>query len=41
MQELLQAKTSVARAMAALLEADVALAALTGDILDLYGIRLK
>jgi len=41
MQELLQAKTSVARAMADLLEADVALAALTGDILDLYGIRLK
>jgi outer membrane protein TolC len=41
MQELLQAKTSVARAMADLLEGDVALAALTGDILDLYGIRLK
>jgi outer membrane protein TolC len=41
MQELLQAKTSVARAMADLLEGDVALAALTGDILELYGIRLK
>jgi outer membrane protein TolC len=41
MQELLQAKTSVARAMADLLEGDIALAALTGDILDLYGIRLK
>jgi outer membrane protein TolC len=41
MQELLQAKTSVARAMADMLEGDVALAALTGDILDLYGIRLK
>jgi outer membrane protein TolC len=41
MQELLQTKTSVARAMADLLEADVALAALTGDVLDLYGIRLR
>jgi outer membrane protein TolC len=41
MQELLQAKSSVARAMADLLEGDVALAALTGDILALYNIRLK
>jgi outer membrane protein TolC len=41
MQELLQAKSSVARAMADLLEGDVALAALTGDILDLYGITLR
>jgi outer membrane protein len=41
MQELLQAKSSVTRAMADLLEGDVALAALTGDILALYNIRLK
>jgi outer membrane protein TolC len=41
MQELLQAKSSVARAMADLLEGDIALAALTGDILDLYGITLR
>ena len=40
-QELRQAQSSVARATADLLEADVALAALTGDILDLYGITLR
>ena len=40
-QELQQAQISVARATADLLEADVALAALTGDILDTYGVTLK
>jgi outer membrane protein TolC len=40
-QELKQSQQSLARAMADLLEGDVALAALTGDILDLYGITLR
>jgi outer membrane protein TolC len=40
-QELLQAKISVARASADLLEGEVALAALTGDILDAYGVVLR
>jgi outer membrane protein TolC len=40
-QELRQAQESLARAMADLLEGDVALAALTGDILDQYGITLR
>jgi outer membrane protein len=40
-QELKQAQESVARAIADLLEGDVALAALTGDILETYGIILR
>lgn len=40
-QELKQAQISVARAIVDLLEADVALEALTGDILDTYGVALK
>jgi outer membrane protein TolC len=40
-QELRQAQESLARAMADLLEGDIALAALTGDVLDLYGITLR
>jgi outer membrane protein TolC len=40
-QELRQAQESLARAMADLLEGDVALAALTGDILDQYGVSLR
>jgi hypothetical protein len=40
-QELKQAQISVARAVVDLLEADVALEALTGDILDTYGVALK
>jgi outer membrane protein len=40
-QELKQAQESVARAIADLLEGDVALAALTGDLLETYGITLR
>jgi outer membrane protein len=40
-QELKQAQISVARAITDLLEGDVALAALTGDILQTYGIALR
>ena len=40
-QELKQAQESVARAIADLLEGDVALAALTGDLLQSYGITLR
>jgi outer membrane protein len=40
-QELRQAQISVARATADLLEGDVALAALTGDILETYNITLR
>ncbi len=40
-QELKQAQQSVARAIADLLEGDVALAALTGDLLETYGITLR
>jgi outer membrane protein len=40
-QELRQAQISVARATADLLEGDIALSALTGDILDMYGITLR
>lgn len=40
-QELRQAQSSVARATADLLEAEVALGALTGDLLETYGIRLR
>jgi outer membrane protein len=40
-QELKQAQESLARATADLLEGDVALAALTGDILETYGITLR
>jgi outer membrane protein TolC len=39
-QELKQAQSSVARAAADLLEAEIALAALTGDILETYGVEL-
>ncbi|HEX4404490.1 MAG TPA: TolC family protein [Polyangia bacterium] len=40
-QELKQAQESLARATADLLEGDVALAALTGDILETYGVTLR
>jgi outer membrane protein TolC len=40
-QELKQAQINVARAIVDLLEADVALEALTGDVLDTYGVALK
>jgi outer membrane protein TolC len=40
-QELKQAQIAVARADVDLLEADAALAALTGDILDAYGVTLR
>jgi outer membrane protein len=40
-QELKQAQISVARAAADLLEGEVALSALTGDILETYGITLR
>jgi outer membrane protein TolC len=40
-QELRQAQSSVARATADLLEAEVALEALTGDLLETYGITLR
>jgi outer membrane protein len=40
-QELRQAQISVARATADLLEGEVALAALTGEILETYGITLR
>jgi outer membrane protein TolC len=40
-QELKQAQINVARATVDLLEADVALEALTGDVLDTYGVALK
>ena len=40
-QELKQAQISLARAIADLLEAEVALSALTGDILEAYGITLR
>lgn len=40
-QELKQAQISVARATVDLLEADVALEALTGDVLETYGVALK
>jgi outer membrane protein TolC len=40
-QDLKQAQINVARAVVDLLEADVALDALTGDILDTYGITLR
>jgi len=40
-QELRQAQISVARATADLLEGEVALAALTGEVLETYGITLR
>jgi outer membrane protein TolC len=40
-QELKQAQIAVARAIVDLLEADVGLSALTGDILETYGITLR
>ncbi|HVZ71100.1 MAG TPA: TolC family protein [Polyangia bacterium] len=40
-QELKQAQESVARATADLLEGEVALAAVTGDVLDQYGVVLR
>jgi outer membrane protein TolC len=40
-QELKQAQISVARAVVDLLEADAALSALGGDILDVYGVILR
>jgi len=40
-QELKQAQESVARATADLLEGEVALASLTGDLLETYGVTLK
>jgi outer membrane protein len=40
-QELKQAQISVARAIVDLLDADVALSALTGDVLETYGITLR
>jgi outer membrane protein len=40
-QELKQAQIAVARADVDLLEADAALAALTGDLLDAYGVTLR
>jgi outer membrane protein TolC len=40
-QELKQAQINVARAVVDLLEADVALDALTGDVLDTYGVTLR
>jgi outer membrane protein len=40
-QELKQAQISVARALVDLLEADVGLSALTGDLLETYGVTLR